>query len=91
MSVVEKFEKAASDVTKLKSKPTDVEMLELYGLYKQATVGDCDTDRPSGLFDFKGKAKWDSWNGKKGMNQDEAREAYINKANNLIEIYGLAA
>ena len=28
--------------------------------------GDCNTERP-GMFDLKGKAKWDSWNSKKGM------------------------
>jgi len=31
---------------------------ELYALYKQATVGDVNTDRP-GFMDFKGRAKWD--------------------------------
>ncbi|XP_054712578.1 acyl-CoA-binding protein homolog [Uloborus diversus] len=89
MSLVEKFEKAAEDVTKLKSKPTDDELLDLYALYKQATVGDCNTSRP-GMFDLKGKAKWDAWNAKKGMKQTEAQEAYVTKANHLIEIYGLS-
>ena len=32
----------------------------------QASEGDCNTERP-GMFDLKGKAKWDSWNSKKGM------------------------
>ncbi|KAG8199398.1 hypothetical protein JTE90_000266 [Oedothorax gibbosus] len=87
MSVQEKFDKAAEDVKKLKAKPTDEELLELYALFKQATIGDCNTSRP-GLFDLKGKAKWDAWNGKKGMDQNEAREAYATKVNHLIEIYG---
>ena len=41
-------------------------MLKLYGLYKQATVGDVNTDRP-GTFsmDFAGKAKWDAWSANK--------------------------
>ena len=43
----------------------DDEMLKLYGLYKQATVGDVNTDRP-GMLDFAGKAKWDAWSGNKG-------------------------
>lgn len=34
------FDKAAEDVKKLKTKPTDDELKELYGLYKQSTVGD---------------------------------------------------
>ncbi|GIX71194.1 acyl-CoA-binding protein homolog [Caerostris darwini] len=89
MSLTEKFDKAADDVKNLKSKPTDEELLELYALFKQATVGDCNTARP-GLFDLKGKAKWDAWDAKKGMDQNEAKEAYVTKANHLIEIYGLA-
>ena len=45
----------------------DDEMLKLYGLYKQATVGDVNTERP-GTFsmDFAGKAKWDAWSANKG-------------------------
>merc|ERR1712195_423599 len=34
------------------------EKLEAYGLYKQATVGDVNTDRP-GMLNFSGKSKWD--------------------------------
>lgn len=37
------FSKAADNVKNLKSKPGDHELLELYGLYKQSTVGDCNT------------------------------------------------
>jgi diazepam-binding inhibitor (GABA receptor modulating acyl-CoA-binding protein) len=46
------------------------------------------TARPGGLLDFKGKAKWDAWNGRKGISQDKAKEAYIAKAQLLTEIYG---
>ena len=42
-----------------------------------------------GLLDLKGKAKWDAWNGKKGMSQEEAKQAYIARVNQLIETYGL--
>lgn len=37
------FEKIAEDVKKVKTRPTDQELLDLYGLYKQATVGDVNT------------------------------------------------
>jgi len=40
---VQEFLEAAEQAKNLKSKPTDDEMLELYGLYKQATVGDVNT------------------------------------------------
>jgi len=76
------FEKKAEEVKNLKNKPTDEELLFLYGLYKQATVGDCNTSRP-GMLDFKGKAKWDAWDGRKGMSQDDAKTKYVEKVNEL--------
>ena len=39
------FQKAAAEVKELAAKPTDQEMLNIYALYKQVTVGDCNTGR----------------------------------------------
>ncbi|KAI5092340.1 peroxisomal carnitine O-octanoyltransferase, partial [Silurus meridionalis] len=58
------FEKIATDIKQLKTRPSDQELLDLYGLYKQATVGDINIDAP-GMMDRKGKAKWDAWNSRK--------------------------
>lgn len=41
ISLVEKFRKAVEDVKKLKQKPHEDELLEIYSLYKQAEFGDC--------------------------------------------------
>lgn len=41
-----------------------------------------------GMLDFKGKAKWDAWDSKKGLNQDTAKEQYIQKVDELIVIMG---
>ncbi|XP_076592846.1 acyl-CoA-binding protein-like [Chaetodon auriga] len=79
------FEKVAEDV---KTRPSDQELLDLYGLYKQATVGDVNTDRP-GMMDFKGKAKWDARNSRKGMSKDDAMTAYITLGKEVISKYGL--
>ena len=70
-------------------KPSDAEMLDIYALFKQASVGDINTDRP-GTFslDLKGKAKWDAWNSKKGMSNSDAEAAYVGKVNQLKEQYG---
>ncbi|KAI7884401.1 putative acyl-coA-binding protein [Lichtheimia hyalospora FSU 10163] len=70
------FETAAKEVKDLTNKPSDKELLTLYALFKQATVGDVNTDRPGG-FDFKGKAKWDAWNELKGKSQEDAEKEYI--------------
>jgi len=82
------FTKAADDVRKLKTKPTDAEMLELYGLYKQATVGDVNTTRP-GMIDFAGKAKWDEWSKRKCLSKGDAEKQYVTVVKRLIETYGL--
>lgn len=41
MSLEEKFKEAAENVKKLKVKPAEDELLELYALYKQSEIGDC--------------------------------------------------
>merc|ERR1711957_205557 len=76
------FTTAADEVKVLPKKPTDQEMLQIYALFKQTTVGDCNTSRP-GMIDFTGKAKWDAWNGIKGQSQAEAETAYIAKVAEL--------
>ncbi|KAL1929784.1 hypothetical protein VTP01DRAFT_1922 [Rhizomucor pusillus] len=69
------FQKAADEVQQLASKPSNDELLKLYGLFKQATVGDNNTSKPT--FDLKGRAKWDAWTANKGMSQEEAEKQYI--------------
>uniref|UniRef100_A0A672RDJ5 Acyl-CoA-binding protein n=1 Tax=Sinocyclocheilus grahami TaxID=75366 RepID=A0A672RDJ5_SINGR len=86
--LTEHFQKAAEEVKHLKTKPADAEMLEIYSLYKQATVGDVNTARP-GMLDFTGKVKWDGWEAKKGMSQDDALKAYIAKVEELKGKYGI--
>jgi diazepam-binding inhibitor (GABA receptor modulating acyl-CoA-binding protein) len=47
-------------------------------------------ERPGMLsLDLKGKAKWDAWNGRKGMSKSEAETNYISLVNQLVEQYGL--
>ncbi|CAM5147044.1 unnamed protein product [Eretmochelys imbricata] len=82
------FDKAAEEVKQLKSQPTDEEMLYIYSYFKQATVGDINTERP-GFLDFKGKAKWDAWNVLKGIAKEEAMKAYIAKVEELKSKYGI--
>ncbi|EGW30082.1 uncharacterized protein SPAPADRAFT_57544 [Spathaspora passalidarum NRRL Y-27907] len=80
------FTAKADAVQNLTTKPSDDELLKLYGLYKQATVGDVNTDRPS-AFDFKGKYKWDAWKALEGKSQEDAEAEYIEFASSLIEKY----
>ena len=86
MSNSAEFVKAAADIKDLTVRPTDEELLELYGLYKQAFVGDCNTARP-GMFDLKGKYKWDKWNSHKGMAKGDAETRYIGFVKTLMDKY----
>ena len=76
----EEFLLAADIVKKLKEKPTDEELLELYGLYKQATVGDNNQPEP-GFLDFKGKSKHASWLKNKGKEKHDCEVEYITIVN----------
>ena len=66
MSLPEKFEDAQKRVNALKSRPGNDQLLSLYALYKQGTMGDVEGKRP-GMLDLKGRAKFDAWDGRKGM------------------------
>jgi diazepam-binding inhibitor (GABA receptor modulating acyl-CoA-binding protein) len=75
------FDAATERAKKLPHQPNDV-LLELYGLFKQATQGDVSGDRP-GMFDFKGAAKYDAWEKRRGMTRDEAKQAYAELVDRL--------
>ncbi|CAM9189791.1 unnamed protein product, partial [Ectocarpus fasciculatus] len=55
------------------------DQLVLYGLYKQASFGDCHSQRP-GLFDPTGRAKWNSWKSCEGLGGTEAMQRYCRVA-----------
>ncbi|KAE9419449.1 hypothetical protein Angca_002554, partial [Angiostrongylus cantonensis] len=86
------FDEAAAKVKTLKSSPSNDQMLELYALFKQGTVGDNNTEKP-GMLDMKGKAKWSAWNSKKGhlprMSQEDAKAAYVELVNKLVAAIGV--
>ncbi len=82
MSGEEEFEAAVTRVGGLSKTPPNDVLLELYSLYKQATVGDVSGKRP-GMLDVKGRAKYDAWAKRQGMSRAEARAAYIELARQL--------
>ncbi|GAA5807647.1 hypothetical protein MFLAVUS_001017 [Mucor flavus] len=63
--------------------------LHFYGLFKQATIGDCNIEKP-GLFEFVGRAKYDAWNSFKGLGFREARNLYIESVEELKNGDGLS-
>lgn len=80
----EEFEEHAEKAKTLPESTSNENKLILYGLYKQATVGDVNTDRP-GIFYQKDRAKWDAWKAVEGKSKDEAMNDYITKVKQLQE------
>jgi acyl-CoA-binding protein len=80
------LEEAIALTQKFTSKPSNEELLKLYGLYKQATAGDNETERPGG-FDFKSAAKYNSWLAYKGKSKLEATDLYLELVEQLSAKY----
>ena len=87
MSLEQQFLSAQQRVNNLSRRPSDQQLLELYGLYKQAALGDVTGKRPGG-FDFKGRAKWEAWKQREGLSRDEAMTQYIALVERLEREYG---
>ena len=75
-SLKDQFAAAKGRVEKLEERPSNEELLQLYGLYKQATEGDVSGSRP-GMLDLKGRAKYDAWARQKGASKDDAMKGYV--------------
>ncbi|KNH00562.1 Acyl-CoA-binding protein ACBP [Perkinsela sp. CCAP 1560/4] len=60
--------------------------LLFYGLYKQATAGDCNTSQPWAI-SFEARAKWDAWNNLHGMTREDAMEKYVQELRARVPTY----
>ncbi|EGF33880.1 acyl-coA-binding protein, ACBP [Oxalobacteraceae bacterium IMCC9480] len=76
MTLQTQFEQALADSKNLDDRPDNMTLLKMYALYKQASKGNADGDRP-GFTDMVGRAKWDAWDALKGISQDDAMQQYI--------------
>ncbi|CAN5306081.1 acyl-CoA-binding protein [soil metagenome] len=77
-----RFEEAVRDSKSLPEKPGNMTLLRIYALYKQASSGDAQGDRP-GFADMVGRAKWDAWNAIKGTSSETAMQEYIDLIESL--------
>ena len=82
MSTEDRFNEAQQRVQGLSQRPSNEELLALYGLFKQATAGDVSGKRP-GMLDIKGRAKYDAWAARRGTPRHEAMEAYVTLVDRL--------
>ncbi|EAL72679.1 acyl-CoA binding protein [Dictyostelium discoideum AX4] len=70
------FEEAAQKVKEFTKKPSNDELLSLYGLYKQGTDGDCNISEPWAV-QVEAKAKYNAWNALKGTSKEDAKAKYV--------------
>ena len=77
-----RFDQAMADSKSLPEKPDTMTLLKIYALYKQASRGEADGERPA-LADRVGRAKWDAWNGLNGKSSDDAMQEYIDLIESL--------
>lgn len=80
------LEDAIALTKKFTTKPSNEELLKLYGLFKQATEGDNNTERPGG-FDFKAAAKYNAWINFKGTSKEQAEQQYSELVEELAAKY----
>lgn len=76
------FEQAVADSKTLSERPDNMTLLRLYALYKQASSGDVEGERP-GFTDMVGRAKWDAWDALKGLSSADAMQRYIDLVDEL--------
>lgn len=86
MSLIVDFNAAVIRSKELTKRPSNEELLDLYALFKQATDGDVQGDRPGG-FDFKAIAKYDAWATKRGTAKEQAMQDYVSLVNKLHQTY----
>jgi acyl-CoA-binding protein len=83
MEVKSLFNKAVEESKNFKEKPSNDALLQLYSLYKQATIGDANIEPPANPFDFVAKAKYEAWAALKGKSSKDAQQEYINLVEKL--------
>ena len=86
MECKEAFLDAKARLEKLTERPGNDELLKMYGLVKQAEVGDINRKKP-GMFDLKGQFKWKAWKGFEGVSSEDAMNQFVTFAEELLAKY----
>jgi acyl-CoA-binding protein len=89
MENANEFGFAQERVKTLGRTPGPAQLLQLYALYKQGSLGDVAGERP-GVLDFKGRAKYDAWAKHQGMSKSDAQNAYVKYVSELLSADGQA-
>jgi len=87
MSLEQDFNIAAEEVKKLSKKPSDKDLLKLYGLYKQSTLGTNNEPKPS-IFNPTTYSKWNVWYENRMLSKNMAKKKYVELVQELKTKYG---
>ena len=79
------FEAVAQKLRDQKIDLSDDQKKEVYGLFKQAKEGDNKAEKPGIMSGFEARGKWDAWEAKKGLSQDEAKKQYVDFVTPLLQ------
>lgn len=82
MSLKDQFDAAVAASKQLPERPDNMTLLKMYALFKQASTGDVEGERP-GFTDMVNRAKYDAWKGLEGTSQEEAMQQYIDLVESL--------
>lgn len=83
LNLEQQFQDSTAFIKTKETLTSNEDLLVLYGLYKQATQGDCNIPQPWST-QVEARARWDAWYKNSGMNQHVAMEKYIEKVNELM-------
>ncbi len=78
------FETYAQKIRDAKPNLSDDQKKEIYGLFKQGSQGDNTAEKPGLMSGFEARGKWDAWEAKKGMSQDDAKAEYVNLVKSIL-------
>eukprot|EP00472_Partenskyella_glossopodia_P006058 CAMPEP_0197514932 /NCGR_PEP_ID=MMETSP1318-20131121/217_1 /TAXON_ID=552666 /ORGANISM="Partenskyella glossopodia, Strain RCC365" /LENGTH=93 /DNA_ID=CAMNT_0043063161 /DNA_START=77 /DNA_END=358 /DNA_ORIENTATION=- len=87
MPELKSFDEAVKFISDKNHKPAKTvpndRKLALYGLFKQAKVGDVNISQPWAI-NLEARAKYDVWAKHKGMSTEDAEAAYVKEVNAQI-------
>lgn len=88
-SVEDRYAAAVTTSSTLTQKPTNEELLRLYGMFKYVKDGNASGSAPNIIWNASGNYKWHEWKKYDNRVADEVREEYIAYVNTLVAKYGV--
>lgn len=88
--VESRYATAVTTSKTLNQKPSNDELLRMYGMFKYVKEGNAIGNAPNMLWNAAGNYKWHEWQKYDNRDPNEVREEYIAYVNSLVAKYGVA-